>query len=203
MTDPPDWFANAIAAIDQANSTDPVTVEMDGFVGPKELLHSERMTHWVTELDPGASYAQLVAARAHHLRRWVVPRSGHPEGRAGYLAWRIAQRSRQVAELSGILEAVGCDTVTSQRALEIVAKRHLRSDPQVQVHEDALCLVFLELQLEELVERLGEDRVVDVLAKSIAKMSPQGIGTAAGLPMSDRGGRLLSLALRAASKPDA
>ena len=45
--------------------------------------------------DPAATEAQVLAARAHHLRRWVVPRTSYPEGRAGYLRWRTDQKRRQ------------------------------------------------------------------------------------------------------------
>ena len=66
-----DRFARAVAAIDDANADDPNTITVDGVERPKELAHAEMMTDWVRRLDPDASNAQLLAARAHHLRRWV------------------------------------------------------------------------------------------------------------------------------------
>ena len=63
--------ARAVEAIDAINSADPVSIEVDGEARPKELVHAERMTHWLTTLDPAATAAQLIAARAHHLRRWA------------------------------------------------------------------------------------------------------------------------------------
>ena len=35
----------------------------------------------------------LLAARAHHLRRWELPRDSYPVGRAGYLRWRRDQKA--------------------------------------------------------------------------------------------------------------
>ena len=57
---------------------------------------------------------------------------------------------------------------------QIIRKEHLRTDPAVQVHEDALCLTFLETQLADLGHQLGEAKALDVLAKTLAKMSPAG-----------------------------
>ena len=41
----------------------------------------------------------------------------------------------------------------------------------MQTHEDALCLVFLETQLAETADDLGDDKMVDVIRKTAAKMS--------------------------------
>lgn len=185
----------ALAAIDAVNATDPETVEVDGVARPKELVHAEHMTRWVQTLDPEATDAQLLAARAHHLRRWVLPRSEYADGRAGYLRWRAAQRTRQAHEVGQLLASVGYDPDTADRVAALVAKQGLGRDPQVQVHEDALCLTFLELQLDELADRLGDDHVVQVLRRTATKMSPAGIEAASALPLSDRGRRLLLAAV--------
>ena len=88
MTEEGDRLARVIAAIDAANADDPETIEVRGEVRPKEQAHAEMMTEWVRRLDPGAVDAQLIAARAHHLRRWSIPRGSYPDGRSGYLRWR-------------------------------------------------------------------------------------------------------------------
>ncbi|MEJ7845187.1 MAG: DUF4202 domain-containing protein [Acidimicrobiales bacterium] len=190
----PDRFGAAIAAIDRANADDPTVMTVDGAARPKELVHAERMTAWVRRLDPEADEAQLLAARAHHLRRWLSPRTDHPEGRAGYLRWRSAQRKRHAAEVAEILLAVGYDDELVGRVGAIVTKTGLAHDRDVQVHEDALCLVFLETQLEAVTDQLGEDKVVDVLVKTLTKMRPEGIAAARELPLDARGRRLLERA---------
>lgn len=189
----------AVAAIDAANADDPVLLDVDGRLRPKEVVHSERMTHWVSVLEPEADAAQLIAARGHHLRRWVVARDTYPEGRSGYLKWRIAQRKRQVSEMSEILASVGCPPELTDRVLTIVAKDGIGTDAAVQTHEDALCLVFLELQIDELAARLNREHMVEVLRKSIAKMSPRGLEVASTVPMSEGSSRLLVEAVAAAS----
>ena len=191
-----DRFARAIAAIDAANADDPATIEVDGERRPKEQAHAEMMTEWVARLDPDADEAQLLAARAHHLRRWAIPRADHPDGRAGYLRWRTALKRRHAEDVAAILSAEGYDPATVARVQGIVRKEGLGRDAAAQTHEDALCLVFLQTQFDELIERLGHDKSVDVVAKTIAKMSDRGREVALGLPLSDEGAAVVAAALR-------
>ena len=193
-TAPSDRLKAALAAIDQANADDPHTIEVDGQARPKEQAHAELMTEWVQRLDPDAHDAQLVAARAHHLRRWALPRSDYPEGRAGYLRWRTAQAKRHAAEVADIVTAVGYDDAFAADVSAIVAKRGLATDPRVQTHEDALCLVFLQTQFEELADKLGDDHMAEVLAKTLAKMSPAARRIAQDLELSERAAALLEAA---------
>lgn len=186
----------ALAAIDAANGVDPNHVTVGGMDQPKELAHAKRMTAWVRALDPGADDAQLVAARAHHLRRWELPRDAYPDGRAGYLRWRAAQRRRHSALVAEILVDVGFDHIFVERVQAIVTKVGLGRDPAVQVHEDALCLVFLELQLDDLIERLGPVAATEVVRKSLAKMSPRGIARAGDIALSEQSGAVLAQASR-------
>jgi len=194
----PGRFDAAIAAIDAANADDPATIEIDGVLRPKEQAHAELMTAWVRRLDPDADEAQLLAARAHHLRRWSIARTEYPEGRAGYLRWRAALKARHATEVAGILEGCGYPAATVERVQQIVRKDHLRTDPAVQTHEDALCLTFLQTQLGGLGAQLGEDRTVEVLQKSLAKMSERGRQEALGL---DLGSAERDLVERAVGRP--
>jgi hypothetical protein len=189
-------LGRAIAAIDAANADDPNELEVRGVVRPKEQAHAELMTEWVQRLDAGASEAQLIAARAHHLRRWTSPRSSYPEGRAGYLRWRTALKAQHAEEVAGILAEVGYDDDTVEAVQRIIKKQGLGTDPAVQVHEDALCLVFLETQLADTAARLGDDHIVEVIRKTVAKMSPAGLAQVDGLPLADHDRALVSRALR-------
>lgn len=187
-------FQAAIAAIDAANADDPNTIVIDGEVRPKELAHAEMMTAWVRRLDPDAGPEQLLAARAHHLRRWTIPRSDHPEGRAGYLRWRTALKKQHATDVAAILRECGYGDDLVERVAQIVRKEGLGRDPVVQTHEDALCLVFLETQFSELADRLGDEHTVEVVRKTLAKMSPRAIAEAVALPLSDAERRLVERA---------
>jgi Domain of unknown function (DUF4202) len=194
MSDPA-RLAAASDAIDAANAADPNAITIAGATGPKELLHGRRAAEWVLRLDPDADDAQLLAARAHHFRRWTHPRGDFPDGRAGYLRWRAAAKKAHAVEVGELLRSVGYDVDTVDRTGAIIRKEALATDPAVQVHEDALCLVFLESQFDELSDQLGDDHMVEVLLKTLRKMSPAGIEAASTLQLSDRGTRLLDRAV--------
>jgi hypothetical protein len=197
-----DRFAAVVAAIDEANSADPNRIEVDGVPVAKELAHADVVERWVRRLRPDADELQLIAARAHHLRRWVVPRSDYPEGRAGYLRWRTDHKKRQADEVAATMAEHGYDAEAVDRVATIVTKRGLGRDPAVQVHEDALCLAFLELQFDPVAEQLGDAHTIEVVRKTLRKMSPEAIELAGTIPMSPSGAALLAAAV-AASELDA
>ena len=187
----------AFAAVDAANEGDPNTVVVRGERRPKEQAHAELAVEWVRRLVVEPSEELLLAARAHHVRRWEIPRASFPEGRAGYLQWK-RDLQRHHAEVAGrVLGEVGVDPATIERVQAIVRKERLRSDPDVQALEDALCLTFVETQFGELAEQLGEDHMVEVVAKTLRKMSPAGREAALGLPLDDAALRIVGRALQA------
>ena len=99
--------------------------------------------------------------------------------------------------MAEILATEGYDDATIARVQQIVRKEGLGRDEAVQVHEDALCLVFLQTQFDELIERLGHDKAVEVVAKTLAKMSERGREVALGLPLSASGLAVVTGALSA------
>lgn len=194
-------LGRAIAAIDAANADDPETLLVGGETRPKEQAHAEMMTAWVRRLDPGATEVQLLAARAHHLRRWSIPRASYPDGRAGYLRWRTALKKQHADDVAAILAAEGYPHDEIATVQRIVRKEGLGQEPMVQVHEDALCLVFLETQLGDLAARLGDDKTVEVIRKTVAKMSERGIRAALALDLPPAAVALLDRAMTRVEKP--
>jgi hypothetical protein len=188
-------YHQAIRAIDAANADDPNRLLVRGRERPKALGEAELATEWVQRLRPNASEALLLATRAHHVRRWEVPRASYPEGRAGYLRWRRTLHGRHAHHVAEILAPIGYDAATIERVQDIVRKRDLSQDDEVQAFEDALCIVFLETQLAELAGRLDDDKMVDVLRKTLVKMSDAGKAAAASVPLSDGDAALLHQAL--------
>jgi hypothetical protein len=177
-------FARAIAAIDAANGDDPNEIVVRGERRPKELAHAELVTEYVHRLDPTPSEALLLAARAHHLRRWVSPRSSFPAGRASYLRWRRELHAVHAEAVGEILIANGYDDATIGRVKDLVFKRGLGTDPEVQVLEDALCLTFLETQFHDVAARLEPGKLVGVVRKTLKKMSPAAIAIAPSVGLS-------------------
>ncbi len=187
----------ALAAIDDANAHDPTTIEARGRRGPKEVLHAQLVTEWVRKLRPGADDALLLAARGNHLRRWTVPRNTYPEGRAGYLRWRKDLHAQHATDLGALLADAGYDDDTIARVQSLVRKDGLGRDPDadVQVLEDALCLVFLETQFAGVADRLAPQTLDRVIVKTTNKMSGRGRAQIAQLPLGPASLRLLDEAL--------
>ena len=165
-------FERAIAAIDAANAGDPETLTLHGKTVAKEQTHAEMATRWVERLRPNPSEALLLAARAHHVRRWERPRKDYPEGRHGYLRWRRDLQEFHAEIAGGILRDEGYDEAAVDRVGAIIRKRGLGRDPEVQALEDALSLVFLETQLHQFSPEHDEAKVVEILRKTWRKMSP-------------------------------
>ncbi|HET9729677.1 MAG TPA: DUF4202 domain-containing protein, partial [Acidimicrobiia bacterium] len=187
-------FASAIAAIDSANASDPNIIELRGRRGPKEVLHAELVTDWVISLRPDADELLLLAARGHHLRRWTVPRSSEPAGRAGYLRWRKGLHDQHARELGEIIERAGYDAGEVARVQALVRKSGLGRDADAQTLEDALCLVFLETQLSDVAARLDTATLARVIAKTTKKMSEEARARIGELPLDEGARRTLAAA---------
>lgn len=186
--------ARTAAAIDAANADDPDQAVVGGVRGPLQQTLGRIAADWVDRLDPAARPAQRLAARAHHLRRWELPRSDYPEGRAGYLRWRTAAKTRHASDVGRLLSDEGWDDEVVAEVGRLIRKEGLGRVPEVQVHEDAVCLAFLTVQLDEAAELMG-DKTVGVLRRTAAKMSSQALAHVADLPLSDQGRLLLAEAL--------
>ena len=181
MTSP--RLKRALEQIDAINSADPNRIHIRGEARPKELTHATMVSDWIERLCPDADDALRLAARGHHVRRWVIPRSQYPQGRGGYLRWRQALQELHAATLGEVMAEAGYDAITVGRAQDLVRKKNLRRDPDVQALEDALCLVFLETQLAGFRARQPDDRLADILGKTWNKMSAEAraAGRRAGL----------------------
>ena len=176
-------FAAAQARIDQANAEDPERVEVEGVLEPAALVYGRRMSERLARFAPDADDAQRLAARAQHIRRFMHPRSAHPEGRAGYLAWRTALGRFHADQATAILSDDGYDAVSLERVRRMLEKRARRSDPDVQRIEDVACLVFLEHYALDFAGKHSKEQVVAIVQKTWAKMSPEGHEAALGLAL--------------------
>ena len=196
----------AIAAIDAANADDPNTIVVGGEERPKELAHAEMVTAWVRRLVPEPGEELLLAARAHHLRRWTVPRSSYPEGRSAYLRWRKDLHKQHADDVGRILEECDYGPDVTARVKDLVQKKGLgKGDAEVQALEDALCLVFIETQFREIAERLDDqygdpDKMVDVARKTLKKMSDGAKAFALQIDLDPRDQAIVAKALEAGAE---
>jgi hypothetical protein len=191
----PGRFEAALRRFDEENSRDPNTEIGDGPALPRELVYSRWLTDWVLKLNPAASEELRLAARCQHLCRWLVPRQSYPMTRPGYLQWREGLKKFHAQKAGEILREVGYPPEVVSRVQALNLKQDLSQDPEVQVLEDALCLVFLERQLAELADKTAEDKMINAIQKTWKKMSPAGQAQAQKLSYAERDKRLLEKAL--------
>ncbi len=182
----------AVAAIDAANSADPSSVDVRGHSEPLALAHGRLAAEWVTRLGADPDEALLLAARAHHFRRWELRRDTYPDGRAGYLRWRKDQKARHADDVAALLSEHGYDSTEIERVRQLIRRDQVDGSQSV---EDAACLVFIETQLGSLSARIDHDRLVEVLRKTAAKMSDRALDLVAEIPLGDIERALLQTAL--------
>jgi hypothetical protein len=196
MTTDSDRRARAIAAFQAANAEDPTLVSDGAELRPKELVAAERLALWVERLAPQPSEALALASHCQHLCRWKIPRSAYPDGRIGYLTWRKALAKYHADQAAEILRGVGYGDDVLLAVRQINLKQGLHLDADVQTMEDALCLSFLEHELEAFSREHPEAKVIDIIAKSWRKMSDRGREVALTLPLSEHAGALVQQALQ-------
>ncbi len=188
-------YAVAIAAIDAANADDPTRIVVRGVEQPLAQVHGVLAAEWVADLHPDGDETWLLAARAHHLKRWELPRSTYEAGRSGYLKWKRDQRRRHADDAAILLAVVGYDDATIQRVQALVRRDHLATDPGSQAIEDAACLAFVETQLADVATKLDRTHLIDVLRKTATKMTPAGAAAIERIPLGDTERELLAEAL--------
>ena len=188
-------YNRAIAEFDLLNGQDPNLRTIDGKPAPFELFFARKVTEWVFRLDPDASEVVRLAARCQHLCRWEIPRSDYPQGRVGYLTWRRDLKVFHADRSAEVLEKVGYDDHTIDRVRSINLKKGLGRDAEVQLIEDALCLVFLDEQFDDLAAKTDEEKMVRILQKTWKKMSKRARELALDLSYSENGSRLMGKAL--------
>ena len=188
-------FEAALHRFDAENSRDPNREISGGVSQPRELLYAQHLTGWVLRLCPDASEELRLAARCQHICRWEIPRGSFPMTRAGYLKWRADLKKFHAQKAGEILRESGYDETVILRVQELNLKKNFPDDPEVRVLEDALCLVFLQFQLADLAAKTDEDKTINALQKSWAKMSESARAEALKLNYGEREKILLQRAL--------
>lgn len=171
-------FQNAIQRIDAANAKDPNTEMAAETLIAKELLYSNRMLARLMDFAPDASEAVQIAAKAQHICRWEIARNSYPMNRVGYLKWRESLKKFHASKTTLILEEVGYDTPFIDRVCFLIEKKLLKKDPETQLLEDVICLVFLEYYLEDFAQKHDTEKLKNIIVKTWNKMSEKGQQTA-------------------------
>ena len=179
-------YETAIERFDALNARDP---------NGKEVLYAQRMTQWLARLEPGASEAVQLAARAQHLMRWSIPRTDYPKDRAGYLKWRTTLYDFHATKAAEVLRDVGYDEPTIARVQSLIRKEKIKTDPEMQLLEDVICLVFLENYFADFAKDHDEEKLVRIIQRTWKKMSPRGHQAAMTLDLPRRERKIIEKAL--------
>ena len=174
MLNPSSRYDAVIAAIDAANAADPSTVEIEGRAEPAELVYGRRMSATLARMAPDASEVLRIAARGQHIERWRMPRKSYPEGRAGYLKWRQDAKDIHARRLGEIMTNAGYEAGDITRVGALVRKEKFKLDPEAQLLEDVVCVVFLEHYLAAFMAKTEPAKLPGILAKTWRKMSEFG-----------------------------
>src|SRR5688500_14162510 len=74
-----------------------------------------------------------------------------------------------------ILSDCGYDHERTEKVKGLFLKKELRTNADTQLLEDVVCLVFLEYYLDEFAAKHDDEKVIDILRKTMKKMSAAGI----------------------------
>lgn len=164
----------AFKLIDEYNQQDPNIEIHEGHPYPKEYLDSIRHTQWLNKLAPNATEPMKLAARSQHIGRWEIPRLSYPQNRTGYLKWRSDLAIFHANKTAEILQTVGYDSLTIDRVKELNQKKAIKLDPETQIIEDILCLVFLDNHIESFAQNQSEEKLLTIIQKTWKKMGEAG-----------------------------
>jgi hypothetical protein len=95
------------------------------------------------------------------------------------------------------MAAQGYDKPMLIRVKDLLLKRSLKRDEEVQVLEDVVWLVFIQYYLEDFATKHDETKLIDIIRKTWNKMSALGHETALKLPLPDNMLALVGKALAA------
>lgn len=171
--------------IDDANRKDPrMDYNEAGNPMPSELLYSRRMSDTLQSFCPDASEVLQIATHAQHIERWKIPRNEYPMDRKGYLLWRNQLKKFHGERTAEIMQELGYNEEIITRVKTLLSKKQLKRDPEVQMLEDVICLVFLRYYFTDFAQKHPEEKVTDIVAKTWKKMSEAGQQAALELPLS-------------------
>ena len=163
-----------LTAIDDCNRQDPNLEAVTGQPLPKAFLYGQRMSACLTDFAPKASEALQIAARAQHIERWKIARASYPKNRVGYLQWRRDLGRFHAQRTCELMKPLGYEQDVQDRVTKLLTKRGIKQDPEVQTLEDVICLVFVQFYLLDFAATQETDKLLDIIAKTWAKMSPRG-----------------------------
>lgn len=170
-------FETTMAKFDEANAADPNREIFEGRAYPKEILYAHRMSKMLEKFAPDASEVVQLAARSQHICRWKIPRGSYPMDMNGYKRWRTTLYKFHGDIAGDIMREQGYDDDMIIRLQAILRKEKLKTNPETQLLEDVVDLVFLQHYLDDFVGKYShyeEEKLLGILRKTWKKMSDKG-----------------------------
>ena len=140
------------------------------------MLYALRMTGMQERYIPEASEAVKLAVRAQHIQRWKSPRSNFPMDRQGYLQWRTGLYKFHAETAGNLMQEVGYENDMVERVRTIISKKALKVNPETQLMEDVVDLVFIEYYMLGFATshpEYDEAKWLEIIKKTWQKMSPR------------------------------
>ncbi len=114
----------------------------------------------------------------------------------GYRQWRDACAAHHAQVAEKLLRNQGYEDAIVSQVLDLILKKNWPADSQAQTLEDADCLAFLEMKLATYVDEWETDKAVNILRKTLRKMTPQARELAATIDLDPRAAELLRKAFQ-------
>ena len=168
------------------NAEDPRKITVDGTEQPFETVYADRMTETLADMYPDASELLRIASRAQHIRRWQIPRDTFPMNREGYQKWRLGMRQLHAELVGGIMEGQGYSEEDIAEVGMYLRKERLKRVADSQALENVVDVVFLNHYWDDFVEKFSDysdDKLIDIVGKTLRKMSSHGHAAALALDL--------------------
>jgi hypothetical protein len=185
----------AFSQFDVYNYRDPNTEDWNGKSFPKELLYSIRMSDRLEKFAPNSPDHVKLAVRCQHIGRWEIARNSYPMDRKGYLQWRNALKFHHAKLAGQILQTCGCDEAMIEKVKFLLLKKELNRNAETQLMEDVICLVFVEYYLHDFAMKHEDDKVIDILKKTLMKMSKHAKDEVSNIKLAPKVAQLISIAV--------
>jgi hypothetical protein len=178
-------YTKAVSAINALHETDINLAIFNGSEMPSELVYSQRMLETLSGFSSNAGFALQLAVQCEHIERWKIARNLFPMDKPGYFQWRRAVMEFQLSRTVETLKTVGIDDADSAEVIDILSKKGKEKNVNAQIVEDVACIVFVQWYLEAFAAKHDFEKVVDIVRKTVKKMSNEGLNAVQAKPLSD------------------
>lgn len=190
-------LSKALDLIDQANSADPKKVLVNGVQQPYRRVYSQRMTDWVTKLDPSSPDGLLCWVRGSNIESWrlsEIRREDYAPNASGDRQWELDRKKWVANRLVSVMKDVGYSERTTSIVFDLMMEKNI-PDPRdlrmtelvgafglinyrllelvrwKQMKADADVMVVLEYSFKDMFDNLPADEVLAVLCREFGKIS--------------------------------